>query len=480
MNPIVTLVNANEMRPPVGPVALDYLAAGLESHGFEPRVLDLTWAGNAEAAIARHFAVHEPVLVALTVRNVDDCYMASQHWCIPHARETVELLRRHTGAPIVVGGVGYSVMPGALLPELGVDYGVAGEGEDALPALARALAAGDDPTGIAGLVWRDGGDIRVNPRQPVDLAAMPLSRRAWLDNARYWREGGQGGFETKRGCGAGCIYCADPLSKGRAVRLRDPRDVAQEIANLVAQGVAHLHTCDAEFNMPRSHALAVCDAIIETGLAERVRWWAYCAPGSFDDELAERMRRAGCVGIDFGADHGCDEQLARLGRDHRMADLERTAEACRRHGIVFMFDILLGAPGETRETVGWTIEAMKRLAPDRVGISAGVRLYPDTPLAAQVIRGPLIEQPGLTGALEGNDDLRRPVFYVAPELGPGIGRFVNELAGDDPRFLCPEAESGTADYNYRENPTLTDAIQSGYRGAYWDILRRLQEGLGPV
>ena len=34
-------------------------------------------------------------------------------------------------------------------------------------------------------------------------------------------------------------------------------------------------------------------------------------------------------------------------------------------------------------------------------------------------------------------------------------------------------------YNYSGHDLLCDAIRRGYRGAYWDILRRLQEGLPP-
>jgi hypothetical protein len=44
------------------------------------------------------------------------------------------------------------------------------------------------------------------------------------------------------------------------------------------------------------------------------------------------MKRAGCVGVDFGADHGCDEQLARPSREHRVAALRRVAEACQAEG----------------------------------------------------------------------------------------------------------------------------------------------------
>jgi len=480
MAPTLSLVNANEMRPPVGPVALDYLGAALQAAGFEPRLLDLTWEADAEIAVRAYFCDHRPLLVGLTLRNSDDCYMAGQYSCVPHARETAALIRRYTDAPLVLGGCGFSLFPTALLRELGADYGIVGEGEQALCDLAAALLQSGSPAGLPGLVSRNGDTAHCSPPAFADLGAMRLSSRPLLDNGRYWREGGQGGFETKRGCDRRCVYCADPVAKGRRLRLRDPRDVADEVATLAAQGVRHLHTCDAEFNVPREHALAVCAALTVAGLGERVRWYAYCAPAHFDEELAAAMQRAGCVGVNFGADHGVDEQLARLGRDHRVADLERVAGVCRRRGLIVMYDLLFGAPGDTREGVRATLELMQRLRPDRVGISVGVRIYPGTPLAAQVIRGPLTEQPGLAGELEDNENLLQPVFYLAPEVGPDLPALIGDVVRGDPRFLCPDPAADLTDYNYRENTVLQNAIAAGHRGAYWDILRRLQDGLPPA
>lgn len=476
----VTLVNANEMLPVIGPIGLDYLAASLEAQGCEVRLLDLTWAEDAAAAMASHFRGQEDALVGFTLRNVDDCYLASRYSCLPHAKRIISLLRNHIAAPIVLGGCGFSSIPAPLLLELEADYGIAGDGEEALPQLALALSKGETALSVPGLLWRTDGKVAFNPPAPVDMNSLPLEQRSFIDNARYWREGGQGGFESKRGCDRRCIYCSDPVAKGCQIRLRDPRKVAQEVANLAAQGVVHLHTCDPEFSHPHNHALAVCDAFIERRLKERVQWWAYCAPAEFDADLAEKMKRAGCAGINFGVDNGCDEQLARLGRDHRVADLERVARLCHDLDIVFLFDLLLGAPGETAETLRQTIDLMKKLDPSRVGISAGVRVHPGTPLAAQVIHGPLSEQPGLIGALEDNEGLTEPVFYVAPEVGPDISACVVDLVAGDQRFFCPDLNLQEADYNYRENRLLVEAVRNGHRGAYWDIMRRLQEGLPPA
>jgi len=95
--------------------------------------------------------------------------------------------------------------------------------------------------------------------------------RSWVDNKRYFKEGGQAGFETKRGCNGSCIYCADPVAKGRNIRLRPPSAVADEVEHLVAQGIDHLHTCDSEFNLPPEHAIAVCEEFERRRLGDKVR-----------------------------------------------------------------------------------------------------------------------------------------------------------------------------------------------------------------
>jgi radical SAM superfamily enzyme YgiQ (UPF0313 family) len=254
--------------------------------------------------------------------------------------------------------------------------------------------------------------------------------------------------------------------------------VADELAALLARGVDVFHTCDAEFNLPREHALAVCHELASRGLGDRIRWYAYATPEHFDDELAAAMRRAGCVGVDFTADHADPRMIVRLGRHHTPDDLRRTATACKDHRLAFMFDLLLGAPGETRQSIRTTLDLMKELAPDRVGTSLGVRLYPGTPLLQQLqAEGPLAENPSVTGAEE-NPGLLRPVFYVERGLGGDIGDFIRSLIGGDERFLFPSAAEAAGNYNYNDNSALCEAIRQGARGAFWDILRRMEDGKG--
>ena len=471
----VLLVNSNRMKPAIAPIGLDYLSDSLTAAKHETQLLDLCFSENIEADIACSIADFRPDAIGVTVRNIDDCYFSGQEFFLPEIKDLIELLRRFSDVPVVLGGVGFSVAPRAVVEFCGADFGIAGEGETAFVELLDALRYRTDFSRVPNLVYRDGAVLCANPVVPVNLDDLPPRQRTLTNNARYFRKGGQAGFETKRGCPMSCIYCADPVSKGRAIRLMPPAKVVAELSVLLAQGIDHLHTCDSEFNLPCEHARDVCRAIISAGLGERIRWYAYCAPTPFDEELASLFKRAGCAGIDFGADSGCDEMLRRLGRHFTSDDLANTAEICRRHAIPFMIDLLLGVPGETRETVNTTIDFTRRIEADCVGLSMGLRVYAGTPMAGFVeAQGEPASNPNLFGSKSDNPSFLKPVFYLPPQLGEDLVVYVRELVAGDPRFFLPADSAANSNYNYNDNTVLVQAIENGARGAYWDILRRMR------
>ncbi len=472
---MLTLVNTNRMRPLVAPIGLDYVGAAVRGAGIEVALVDLALAEDPGAALAAHFAATSPRLVGVTIRNVDDCFWPSGAYFVPEIAATIDRLRTLTDAPIVVGGVGYSIFAEAVLERTGADFGVRGDGEGALVALYRHLDGGRRRLDrVPGLLWHADGGVRANDPAYPNPPRVPTDRNL-VDHAAYFRLGGQGAVETKRGCPRTCAYCADFLAKGRAARLRPPEDVAEEMACLASRGIDVLHLADAEFNVPIAHARAVCDALIDRGLGERVRWYAYLATVPFDEDLAERMRRAGCVGMNFTGDSAAPAMLRAYGQPHAPADLAENVRLGRENGLAVMIDLLLGGPGETPETVGETIRFLKAVGPDAVGAPLGLRLYPGTAMAARVAaEGSLETNPGLCRHYDGPVDLTRPTFYIAPALGPRPARLVNDLIGGDPRFFAPMDESPYAaatDHNYNANAALERAIAAGARGAYWHILR---------
>ena len=417
----------------------------LENRGWQARLRKLL----------KDFSPH---LVGITIRNIDDCYFLSGHFLVNPVKRLVSWIRQNSPAKIVLGGVGYSIAPLALLEYLGADYGVWGDGEEAAVKLLKAIAAGKkpDPAKIAGLVVPGAKDFT---RAETDLGRLNLNRKL-ANNSIYFRLGGQAGIETKRGCNGKCIYCADPVAKGCKIRMRSAAAVADEIEELLAQGVWAFHLCDTEFNRPKSHALAVMEEIARRGLGRKIHLYAYLSPRPFDEEFAELYVKAGGKGICFGADSGSDEILSILKRDHSARDLERTAAASRKAGIKIMYDLLLAGPGETRKTLAETVRLMKKIKPDRVGISWGLRVYEGTELRRMVMQENDPRNPGLVF----------PVFYLSPEMKKNGLDFLRGMIGDDPRFFLPAKVTKKQNYNYSGNFYLERLIKQGGRGAYWKML----------
>ena len=69
--------------------------------------------------------------------------------------------------------------------------------------------------------------------------------------------------------------------------------------------------------------------------------------------------------------------------------------------------LLLGGPGETRESVEESLAFADSLNLDALKVTVGVRIYPETPLAATALA---------EGMIRPDDDLLWPRFYLAPRI----------------------------------------------------------------
>lgn len=468
------------MLPPIGPIGLDYIASCATRAGITTDILDLCLASEPRETMKKYFSAHSPHLVGLSFRNVDDCFWPSAAWFVPGLKDTISTIRSMTDAPIVIGGVGFSIFGESILKYTGADFGIRGDGETAITSLIVQLQKARKFTEVPGLIWQKNGKVYMNSPSWPDPISLTTARD-FIDNHSYFNKGGQCGVETKRGCNRPCIYCADPLAKGTKLRLRDPSEIVEEIQSLLSQGIDIFHFCDSEFNIPRSHAFAICEEFNRYSLGNRIRWYAYMSPTPFDEELAQIMAQAGCAGIDFTGDSTCPSMLKTYQHPHNKEDLACAVRLCRLYHIAVMIDLLIGGPGETPQTVKETIEFIKKISPDCAGAALGIRIYPNTTMgkiATQELKAGT--DCNLHRKYTGPIDFFKPTFYISKVLGERPAELVKDLIDGDDRFFEPVVETDgqasangdTTNYNYNENLPLIQAIQKGARGAYWDILRQ--------
>ena len=432
--PRVLLVSANRERQPmpVVPNGVACVASALDAAGHDVRVLDLAFARDPHAAARDAAHAHDPDVIGISVRNIDNSDLIALRHYTPEARALLDTLRATAPrARIVAGGAAFGVAPEALFEALDVEFAVAGDGERATVALLDALAAARDPAGIPGLVRRGSAGVAFTPPGgEADLDALPDARmQRWLDLRAYQRRGATVPIQTKRGCVFKCVYCTYLNVEGWGYRLRDPARVAEEMAELVRDaGVRHFDFVDSTFNAPPRHAMDVCEAILRRGLRVHLDTSNF-TPAAAPDELLALMRRAGFRWLGISAESASDPVLAQLQKGFDAAQVRDIAERVERAGLGVLWIFLVGGPGETRETLEETLRfAASRLARgDAVYLTVGLRIYPGTTLH-RIAREEGVVAPG--------DPLLVPRFYFsrALEVEATVAR-LRAFAAAHPRFM---------------------------------------------
>jgi hypothetical protein len=183
-------------------------------------------------------------------------------------KELVRRVQRASSAPIVLGGPGFNYFGPAWLDYLGLDYGIRGEAERAFPLYLQRLAEGGDVYTVPGCITRQNGRfVKVARDLAPDLDDTAFPAYELFDLQAYAARGVSPAILTKRGCALRCTFCPYSSLEGTRYRLKSPRRVVDEMAHVQrTQDPATFTFCDNSFNVPKSHAEAICQEIIHRKL----------------------------------------------------------------------------------------------------------------------------------------------------------------------------------------------------------------------
>lgn len=406
----VLLVNTNTVTSPypIPPVGLCSIAAAIE-RDYDVRVFDGIH-GDVSALVA---AVQDfkPDYVGLSIRNIDNVVMEHPEYYLDAIRASVvEPVRACTAAPIILGGSGFTILAREIVEELAANYGIAGEGEAAFPALLRALDAGGDASGVPRVF--SGARAEYTPPQESDALepqSLPFPRiDRWLDFTPY-RARGAYSVQMKRGCDRRCVYCTYPTIEGRRYRARSAERIVDELEETRGRlGDIVFEFVDSTLNAPRGLIEAVCREIVRRGLKLRLRSMSV-NPRFVTGETLELMKAAGFVQIDCTPDTASPRVLREMRKGFSIEDLRQNADLIREHDLPTMWFFVFGGPGENEQTVRETFDFIdNHVSPiDLVHVTQGLRVYPNTELHAIAVR---------QGVLGGQEPLLRPRFYSSPEI----------------------------------------------------------------
>jgi len=408
----ILLISANRsVHPfPVMPIGLCAVAEACERAGHRVRLLDLMFEKDPIASVSAAVLEDRPDAVGVSLRNIDNNDLRDPVFYLEDLPLLVNTVRSLTAAPVILGGAALGVMPEAVLRHAGVSCGVAGDGESVFPRLLERIAEGEPFADLPGIALLDQGLFSLTACETggtVDCIAPDYVK--WVNVPAYRSHLATVPVQTKLGCSFQCVYCTYRKLEGGRHRLADPVAVAAAVARLTAAGLRDIEFVDSVFNVPRDHALEICDALGREVRRARLQSLEL-NPSAVDDELLAAMERAGFVGIGVTAESACDPVLQGLRKGFTAREVHCSAEAVRRHHIPCAWIFLLGGPGETQDTVRETLRFAERtVRPQDVAFfNIGIRIYPGTELES------LAREEGFFKLSP--DEMLRPVFYVTPAV----------------------------------------------------------------
>jgi radical SAM superfamily enzyme YgiQ (UPF0313 family) len=406
----VLLISANTERSHMVtlPLGAGLVAEATRRAGHEVTFLDLLAADAPRQALSEVLASTRPEVIGISIRNIDDQNRQEPHFLLEEAKWVVAGCRSASAAPIVLGGAGFSIFPREVLAYLKADFGIRGDGERAFPILLECLSNRSDPRSVPG-VYTFGDETDRGRAEVDDLDELALWDATILENRRDNPERLWLPIQSRRGCPNDCSYCSTSAIQGRRIRCRSSALVADELAALERRGFHRFYFVDNSFNLPESQAFSLCREIKARHLA--ITWRCILYPHLMSEELVNAMAEAGCSEVSLGFESGSARVLAEMNKRFRPEDVRRSSELLAAYGIRRMGFLLLGGPGETRDTVQESLAFAHSLQLDELKITVGIRIYPGTPLARRAVQ---------EGLLAPEESLLKPAFYLAPGLEPWI------------------------------------------------------------
>jgi radical SAM superfamily enzyme YgiQ (UPF0313 family) len=437
---------------PVFPLGIGHVAAALLQLSYTVKIIDMLDPGVDLKSALRGF---RPDFIGVSQRNFDDIQIKNTRVFADDIVSLVKKIRKISSAPVVLGGSGFSLFPREMLELTGAEFGIQGEGEQALRELMQALSSGHAYADIPGLVYRQGDGIVVNKKKacPPNLI-LPAIRPAKV-SALYRKKGAMQNIQTQRGCGFKCCYCTYPLIEGAQVRHREYNDLFFEVKQLEKSGVKYFFIVDSVFNTSNKHVAEVCEGIIKNNL--KLSWGCFLRPQGLTADLMDVMKRAGLRHIEFGSDSFCDSVLDAYGKQFSFDDILHASEMARKAKVHYAHFLIMGGPSETEKTMLKSFMNSRKLRTTVHFPFVGMRIYPGTKLEDFARK---------EGSLSPHAGLFKPRFYVTPHIARGRifallrqfnARSQNWVVGDLP-------------------PSLVKIVQGlrakGIVGPLWEFLAR--------
>lgn len=340
------------------PFGLAYVAACLLKAGHSVTVVDMEGDGLSLTDAVKRTADSSPKVVAFGG-------MVTRFRFIKQLAAGIR--RELPGVFMLAGNSGATTVPEIYLKSCGLNCVVMGEGEVTSVELMRNLEEGTDWHSAPGLAWLDENDeLKKSPPREMIQKLDSIPWPAWdlfpVENYISSLDHRQKKVRhmevlASRGCPYNCVYCYRIY--GRKVRRRSPESIIAEIKELVRRyDIGYSGFPDDLFTSDRDFVMKTCTLLKEE--LPGLKWSCLGRVNTIDKEMLLSMKDAGCDWISYGIESGCDDMLKRMRRGVTAKQCLEAVKLTESVGIHADGSFIIGMFGETRDSVGKTVEFCRK------------------------------------------------------------------------------------------------------------------------
>ena len=341
------------------PLGLLAIGSVLKRAGHQVKILDLRISNSPDEELSSVMKSFNPQVVGIGVMTIE---------CKYGFIDAAKVKKLNPDVTIIFGGPHCSHEPRFILNDPNVDLMVSGEGDLTIAELIDALEQGRDIENIAGIAYKKNGSYIRTADRPVIRDLDKFDQEYDLINLeRYFNFQSSMDFfpvfrnkrflplVTSRGCPFKCTYCHDIFDK--SIQYRSPKAVVDEIEYLINKyGIREFHIVDDVFNVNMKRAKIVLDAIIQKNLNIHISFPNGLRADFFDDELIDKMQRAGVYRMALGIESGSQRIQDMIQKDLDINIIYGVVEKLTRARMSVHGFFMLGFPSETRKEMEATID----------------------------------------------------------------------------------------------------------------------------
>ena len=345
----VNLVFPNLYTPISFSPAIQILSAVLKEAGHEVCLTHIhkEKVPDDNGAIVDDIYNNDPDLIGFTSTSFE----------YKRCNEIAGILQKEFDVPIILGGIHATISPDDF-PFSNFDAFVIGEAEKLIVDIANKKV---EPRGIlSGGLTKNLDVLPFNDWDIMDGKRIIASKGHWLDI----------GFS--RGCPYNCAFCANGLLrkiKGEPyVRKRNIDGCMKELHYVLSKfDVKVINFADDEFTLNRKWLFDFLERYKkEVYDQKKIQFVIESRIDLFNEQIAIKLKEAGCREVQFGVESGSDKILKFLNKGINKEQIKKAFDICRNHGMKTYAYMMIGIPTETEADLQETMQFMGIIRPDLI------------------------------------------------------------------------------------------------------------------